>query len=149
MKRAECWSSQEIETLKYGFLRGTPFKILSQELGRSPSALNKALSRFKIRQKTRRMTTKTFYRKEIPEKKLKRNFFNSSVETSLEHIIFYLQNHGYAICGKTIVWGDKKITRYFFNQRPISPIRLLIIANSIRLDEKQPIFISQKIQIQN
>jgi hypothetical protein len=48
MKR---WSLNDIETLKHNFLRGVAIKITARSMGCSPSAVNKALTRFNIRPK--------------------------------------------------------------------------------------------------
>ncbi len=49
MSRASEWTAEEIEKLKISFLKGQKMKITARELGRSHTALNKALSRFGIR----------------------------------------------------------------------------------------------------
>ncbi len=49
MSRLREWTSAEIEELKASFLKGEKIKIIAKHLGRTPTALNKALSRFGIR----------------------------------------------------------------------------------------------------
>lgn len=43
------WTSLEIEEMKTAFLQGQQIKVIARKLGRTPTALNKALSRFGIR----------------------------------------------------------------------------------------------------
>ena len=50
MTRFIEWTVQDIEKMKMAFLEGKKIKIIAKQLGRSPTALNKALSRFGIRE---------------------------------------------------------------------------------------------------
>lgn len=53
MTRFIEWTVQDIEKMKMAFLEGKKIKIIAKQLGRSPTALNKALSRFGIRESKR------------------------------------------------------------------------------------------------
>ena len=48
------WSPLEINQAREYFLYGLPIKNIAQKLGRSPSSINKALTRFGIRSSTQR-----------------------------------------------------------------------------------------------
>ena len=50
MARFIEWTSGDIEQMKVAFLQGKTIKVIAKQLGRTPTALNKALSRFGIRQ---------------------------------------------------------------------------------------------------
>ena len=45
----KTWTSFDIEQLMKGYLSGTPLKSLAREMDRTPTAVNKALTRFGIR----------------------------------------------------------------------------------------------------
>jgi hypothetical protein len=45
----KTWTAADIETLTMGFLDKTPLKVLAWQMKRTPSALNKAMTRFGIR----------------------------------------------------------------------------------------------------
>ncbi|MDP3372027.1 MAG: hypothetical protein Q8S21_03965 [Candidatus Paracaedibacteraceae bacterium] len=45
----KSWTANDIDELKKGFLTGTPLKELAWKMKRTPTALNKALTRFGIR----------------------------------------------------------------------------------------------------
>jgi hypothetical protein len=186
--RENFWSPEEIDALKRGFLDGTPTKLLSLRLGRSISALNKALSRFSIRNKRRRPSkNKAFHgdihiwrslefnrntlSKEFRERDRKiggntalniekdcstdtavdnssvhreqaarsvRMVFTQHEWTSMDCVIKFLMSQGYNITMR--IFPDKTVA-YFFNRTVITETRLLIMANSIRLDMKKPIFV--------
>lgn len=126
-QKNERWSRQEIECIKSGFLSGLPIKILARKIGRSPSALNKALSRFRIRQG--RSEDQGFVKKKRP------------VRTSMKLVIQFLNSYGYNVSEKSFQIGDECTREYFVNQQPIAAIRLIVIANCIRLEERRPIFL--------
>ena len=50
MGRFVEWTTFEIEQMKIAFLQGKTIKVMAKQLGRTPTALNKALSRFGVRQ---------------------------------------------------------------------------------------------------
>jgi hypothetical protein len=49
MKKNQPWTDQELSQIKLDFLRGEKIKVIAHKLGRSFSSLNKALSRYGIR----------------------------------------------------------------------------------------------------
>lgn len=154
MRHTEGWSTNEIELLKCGFLQGIPRKLLSAKLGRSITAVNKALSRFQIRPvKTRtRKETRPFVQEST--KKFKRTYENrgvrliqqKSIEISVPKLLEYLRLHGYVITVCDHVINAQHGMRYMLNQRPLTLVQLLVKANSIRLDEKQPIFVLPELE---
>ncbi|GHS91073.1 hypothetical protein AGMMS49949_00830 [Alphaproteobacteria bacterium] len=148
MRKTNAWSCQEIESLKNGFLEGTPFKILSQKLGRSPTALNKAVSRFHIRQVMRSnksilVACTAPISVEAPPCKTRRTanaLFAQTRAATIDEIINFLKDNGYDIRKKTVPCGNNVTEHYFVNRWAISATRLLVMANSIRLERKLPIF---------
>jgi hypothetical protein len=68
----KSWTATDIDELKKGFLTGTPLKELAWKMKRTPTALNKALTRFGIRRE-----------REKPEKSLWNDFGNSKTPTTI------------------------------------------------------------------
>ncbi|MDR1598099.1 MAG: hypothetical protein LBR89_04155 [Holosporales bacterium] len=249
------WSPDEIEFIRQGFLDGMPVKVLAQMLGRSPTALNKALSRFRIRStkglscyvpalnrrsfinkqvlaehalqastaarqaftaerhtttaarhahsaarqtstastarrqsstaaqqtSTARRQTSTAVRSFTEQQastarrayskrilgqepsthsnkpsnnrnrsrnrnRKRRSIYPratatplTKVLTSISWIIQYLNTQGYNVSQKTLRVGLRDVTMYFLNERPVTSVRLLLIANSLRLAQDTPI----------
>jgi hypothetical protein len=133
------WTQKEIFSLKRGFLEGENIKRLSKQLGRSPSALHKALSRFKIRHNVSQIRS--------GQKSIHLHapiHAQQTIRTSINVVVIYLKNYGYNITQKTMFINGKCMQAYFLSQRPITAIRLLVMANNIRLDEKNPIFVIEQ-----
>jgi hypothetical protein len=133
--RAERWSSNDIEVIKFGFLSGIPLKVLAKKVGRTPTALSKALSRFNIRE--------DYIRGLKAPTRNKR-----SMRTSVDFIIDFLNNHGYSVYKKTFCIGLRHFCEYFVNQQPVALARLIVIANGIRLEEHRPIFFVEGLEVQ-
>jgi hypothetical protein len=148
MPKNSLWSSREIELLKNGFSEGKPFKELSQELGRSTTALNKALARFHIRPYNRKkdLDFPSFFSAEQARKcgfkSSKRRFSEKQLYASTGEIIQFLKNNGYNVRSKNF----NKDCLYFVNQHPVSFFRLLVMANSLRLERNLPIFLMNEPQ---
>lgn len=143
------WASKDIEALKAGFLVGMSMKELARDLQRTPTALNKALSRFNIRERKRfNKPARTPSELQALQKKKTVVKYKKSPDrevkfTILDEVVNYLGNYGYKIEQKAIKRDSKFIAQYFFEKKPISETRLVLIANSIRLDCKKPIFVIQ------
>ncbi|MDR1208025.1 MAG: hypothetical protein LBJ89_01595 [Holosporales bacterium] len=131
------WSYREIKFIKFGFLSGIPIKILAQQIGRSPSALNKALSRYHIR------NNETFGKNKCPVRKKR------PMETSMDFVIQFLNSNGYNVCKRPFHVGAKYVCEYFINQQPVAPARLIVIANGLRLEERRSIFLVKEHDIEN
>jgi hypothetical protein len=56
-------------------------------------------------------------------------------------VVLYLKNYGYNITKKMLLINGKYTQEYFLSKRPVTTVRLLVMANNIRLDEKKPIFV--------
>lgn len=173
MSVAESWSAAEIEVLKCGFLERTSFKVLSQRLGRSPSAVNKALARFHIRPE-RPKTPKADLKLDFSPKQSRPDVLSAQgllraerstrphvcprsrpvwpprkkdgpIPIFLDQLVAYLRRHGYPIEEHSHILGNKRTPFFTLNQRPLTPVQLLVKANTIRLDAKLPIFILQNL----
>jgi hypothetical protein len=60
-------------------------------------------------------------------------------KTPIEEVIDFLRNQGYGIVARSLVNGGT--AQYYMNGKPTSATRMVITANSIRLDMKLPILI--------
>ncbi|MDR3285352.1 MAG: hypothetical protein LBS83_01565 [Holosporales bacterium] len=138
MIRHTAWSKNDVEILKQGVKYKIPYKKMAKILGRSSTSLNKAASRFGIREMYKRRYEKVMdiNLKTINEKK------EQPVVVLFNDVTKFLQKAGYSVSEKQIPVGkDCFVKQYFFNRQPISQTRLLLIANTIRLDLNQPIFV--------
>ena len=148
------WSPLEINQAREYFLYGLPIKNIAQKLGRSPSSINKALTRFGIRSSTQRRhslpktTDKTKTRKsklQPPsfDKKILRKHLDNWVSfwkvcnyLSAENICFYEQSpHGTALEQRTFLIKDKIF----------SSSQLLLLANKIRVENNQSAFLVDEL----
>ncbi len=137
------WTPKEIDIIKSGFLAGKLVKTIANEIGRTPTAVNKFLSRSGIR--TRRWSipkrdhtmirTKNF----AASKQMLNAVYTNEVVTDFREVLGFLKSNGYTICRnskKTFAPMDN----YAINERPISDVKLLILANRLRCEKHQPIF---------
>lgn len=138
MARSTKWEAKEVESLKIGFLKKVPVKVQARELGRSPSAVNKALTRFNIRQS---MSLSKSFKQYIPYRWGMTKQRIPACVNSMDDVVFYLRRKGFYVEWDSLVIDGLLNFRFFINARPTTPIRLLVLANMIRLEEKQPIFI--------
>jgi len=51
MSKVLQWGAEDIEFMRQGFLKGEKIKVMARHLNRTPTALNKALTRFGIRER--------------------------------------------------------------------------------------------------
>ncbi len=148
------WSPLEISQAREYFLYGLPIKNIAQKLGRTPSSINKALTRFGIRPSTQRrqsipkITTKTKTTKnklQPPsfDKKILRKHLDNWVSfwkvcnyLSAQNICFYEQSpHGTALEKRTFLVNDKIF----------SSSQLLLMANKIRVENNQSAFLVDEL----
>ncbi|MDR2464451.1 MAG: hypothetical protein LBD36_02475 [Holosporales bacterium] len=130
------WTQKDICSLKRGFLDGKNIKYMSKQLGRSPTALHKALSRFKIRANVPRIHVNYMNKMYVQTP--------TTIHASISVVILYLKSYGYNIAKKIVFIDGEKTQKYFLDQRPITEVRLLLMANNIRLDERKPIFVIEE-----
>ncbi len=143
MAYSKPWTPEDIAALKIGFLKGTPLKVLSKQLNRSPTALNKALSRFRIRARSRFLTTSTLPTLRLAEpKRSHRNPSPTQLTVGLAEVVNFLCNDGYDISANKFTLNNRCYTQYLLNKKPTTPIRLLVLANTLRLERQLPIFVS-------
>jgi hypothetical protein len=143
--KSKYWTHKEIEMLKTGFRNGKRIKILACEIGRSVTAVNKFLSRAGIRNKRGSITVHE-------EKKGKKRVFEISratlnkiycneFQTDFFEVVRYLKAAGHRIT-KNKSHDDVfyHCEEYTLNGKPTSKMKLLLLANRIRTEKRQPIF---------
>jgi hypothetical protein len=144
MSRLNLWTQEEIEKMKLNFLKGKSIKTMARELGRTPTALNKALSRFGIRHQIRKIPpTDTC-------KKIKLGTFYPNTErqgsvqrphilwVNIMKVIDYLSKNGYAVklCDKGQILLNSKLTPHTY---------LVMLANKLRQQENKPVFMVEEV----
>ena len=134
------WSREEIEKLKEDFLKGAPIKIIAKALGRSPGAVNKALTRFQVR------TPRIFKEKilKYPSHKMHRLALLRERElkakicwTPLIEVTKWLQNNGDSV---TVSDGC-----FLINNRPMTEMQLIMHTNKKRIEQGFEIFLVEHV----
>ncbi|MDR1391561.1 MAG: hypothetical protein LBI95_04365 [Holosporales bacterium] len=137
------WTRKEINILKSGFVAGKLVKILALEIGRSTTAVNKFLSRSGIRTRRWSIHKKPLGSSEIFEV-TQRNLakgYNSEIEVGLEEVVHYLRMRGLRILENKIDCNlSHENDKYMLKDIPISDVKLLLLANRLRLEKGEPIF---------
>ena len=144
--KSKTWTEKEIDILKSGFSQGKLVKTLANELGRSPTAVNKFLSRSGIR--TRRWKIMNVIKAKPEELKYNKTL---SLEQSKSHvsnknntfidILNYLKNRGYSI-SRISSENNNHLSdeKYLVNNKPYSDLKMLLLANRLRTEEHKSIF---------
>ena len=155
MFHQNTWSDEEIETLKVGFLQGKRLKEIARELDRTPTALNKALTRFGIRPKGIRkqpLNWEHVSRRLLEESSLvskkttqQKRIVEASKWVPLKTVMSFLTKSGDVI--KTIhhKGDDACDVRYLISGRIYSPLQLVLKANRLRSEQSKPIFLVEDI----
>ena len=132
------WTEDEIDRLRLDFLRGLSIKAIARIMERTPTAVNKALTRFQIR------TPRTIRKDETNDSSKRKHFFEkeSRIRENIPWIPFltvidWLRNQGLII---------KRIEdEYHIGKRPYSPNQLLMFANKLRIEQGHEIFLVEGI----
>lgn len=156
-----CWTKEEVDYLKRLFQKGLSLKEMSHHLGRSPSALNKALNRFDIRKqkKTFPVTLKFFPKKNVsfssssalskracnskntPPNSERRSITSQVVHwVSLNDVVDWLNSHYIRVSKYTTASNTAKTINHYIGKVPVTPLQLVMYANNLRLQKKQTIF---------
>ncbi len=132
------WTEDEIDRLRLDFLRGLPIKAIARSIERTPTAVNKALTRFQIR------TPRNLRKDEAKDSSRRKQFFekDNRIRETIPWIPFltvidWLRNQGLII---------KRIEdNYHIGRRPYSPTQLLMFANKLRIEQGHEIFLVEDI----
>ena len=135
------WSQDDIEKLKEEFLKGLPIKLIAKVLGRTPGAVNKALSRFQVR------TPRIFKERTHKDQCLRlaklaiereRELKSKIHWASLQDVIKWLQED----VGDRVAFSDGCI---LINNRPMTKMQLTMYANKKRLENGFEIFLVEDV----
>ncbi|MDR0633083.1 MAG: hypothetical protein LBF84_03000 [Holosporales bacterium] len=114
----------------------TPRKVLASVLGRTPTAINKAIMRLSIKREARSVALKH------QQQRQRKTHRGDGVTVSFSDVFSFLREVGYFVREKSIrLGGQASVSQFFIDRTPVTLTRILVRANSIRLEMKQPIFI--------
>ncbi|MBX9976971.1 MAG: GcrA family cell cycle regulator [Alphaproteobacteria bacterium] len=139
MNQCINWKSEDIETLRFYFLKGLSIKMIARTMARTPGAVNKALSRFHIR------TPRCFKEKKayLPSQTEKRS--NSEKDpgmpsswTSLFTILTWLRE-------QNIIVHETSLDTFYIGSRPFSKMQIVMYANKLRLEQGHEIFLAKDV----
>lgn len=146
------WTNEEVEKLKKDISNGKKIKNIAFELGRSHTAVNKYISRLGLttRQNTKNVNSKKITRKKkdfsLPEHIRNKVYGNEQV-VDFSKVILYMRLIGYKVSKnnsfQSIFYTDEE---YKLNNKPISKIRLLLLANRLRAENNLPIFKTSELE---
>ncbi|CAO5677044.1 MAG: hypothetical protein HEEMFOPI_01055 [Holosporales bacterium] len=140
-----AWTHQDIENLTVFYTTGLPIKEISKKMGRTPTALHKAISRFKLHP-SRNLFSKTAdnglpkvpknqrrhpsYLKDLFEK-----CFNEHWVT-FDEVLNYLKEKKLHVT-KLNQKSDTFETMYALKNKIFVASQILLIANKLRVEENQ------------
>lgn len=146
MSTFNLWTKEDIKLLKQYFLKGESIKIIARKLQRTPSALNKALTRFGIRslKKTRKTKPVSSLSQlfSISKNKKERLSFQETPWVTLHEVIDYLRQKGFWVKSAK---GQESKKEFFINKEPISPLSLLLRANRLRDEQGEVPFMVKNV----
>ena len=155
----KTWTSFDIEQLLKGFLSGIPLKELARELDRTPTAVNKALTRFGIRRerpKQEKTLWNDFGNAEKHQsvhpmtaiRKFDRRFRkqqNALVNTwgPMEQVLSVLDAKGHQI-RLLEANKDPRQSVYSLDGRKLRALQLVFMANRYRIEQnKAPFYVAE------
>lgn len=148
------WSKEEIASLSMSYMSGVRVKIIAKELGRSTSATSKMITRIgatrQAQYKKMKVENKTIVenaKSKFVARRKKRTFDKNQL-VNFSTVKNYLLAKGYDVSnfsnnGKKIYRDEEEI--FSIGNKPTTKMKLLLIANRLRVDERQPIFSSRDI----
>ena len=143
----QYWTEHEIQQLRTAFLQGKRLKIIAREMGRTPTALNKAISRFGIRPMSRPKKQPNLYLQGTVRATQCRTREQSCTVsfpplhkmpyqvTDLEKVLHFLDEQGISV--QTI---SLQPPLFMVQHAPMNARQILLKANQIRTQNNLPIF---------
>ena len=155
----KTWTSFDIEQLMKGYLSGTLLKSLAREMNRTPTALNKALTRFGIRRERPRQEKSLWndFSNAKPEQTLNpmtaiRKFdrkFRKQQKTlinewvPMDQILSVLDAKGHHVY-MLEANKDPRCSIYSLDDRKLSALQLVFMANRYRIEQnKAPFYVAE------
>lgn len=137
------WKQNDIENLKSDYQQGVRIKVIAGKLGRTETAVQKALTRFGVRpQRKQKRIKKAIKLRESKVTSPAKAFKETSEQVSFTDVIHYLMNKGQRIRAIGIDPSQKYCSKFAFllNDQPASKMTMLIAANKLRLAENKSVF---------
>jgi hypothetical protein len=149
--RRSQWTDDEIALLRGKFAAGKRIKIIADEIGRSETAVNKFLSRAGIRRKGTRTrfaglthnNKRRNYSVAHMDHHIVERMYPDEVQIDIDGVVHYLRSKGYKISRYSNCdcrYYGRESGDYVCDGHPISNTKLLLLANRLRTEERQPIF---------
>ena len=147
------WSAKDIDLLKSELQKGSKLKQIAYLLKRSESAVGKFAARHglsKFHRKQKHSSEISEYSTKV-KRKLQYNISKITYNTTscfygefvnFETVIKYLQSKSYIISCEVpkIFKTFYPNSSYLLNGQPVSKIKLLLLANNLRLEDKKDVF---------
>ncbi|MDP2193735.1 MAG: hypothetical protein Q8K36_04355 [Alphaproteobacteria bacterium] len=145
------WTQNDINLLKTYYMQGLPIKLISQHLGRSQTALSKAISRFNLLKYKPVQTVRNEYRNILDDSlsilrrkanhkaaQIKRFFCLETSEkwVRLDEVIAYLKRNKIRVSLLNQKNGSGECL-YSLNQKTVVSSQLLLAANRLRVEKNQ------------
>lgn len=140
------WSPKLVGVLRSEFLNGKTIKDIAAKINKTPSSVNKALSRFGIRHQSAKEITKAT---KIPFKKsANRNAKISCVENLIldenwvdfSQVIEFLELNNIKIIPLN-EHSNISERKFFVDKKQYSSMQVLMLANKLRCDQKLNVFL--------
>lgn len=155
------WTKREVEYLKIAFLQGQHIKAIARDIGRTPSAVNKALSRFGLRNhkvfqifhgipKIATLPKKTFGKKIIPTPlqnnisvssqtlKSKKSSFSEWVPISI--VMEWLEKQKIPM-----LFRKGHVYPFVVSHKPMTTEQMVLYANKLRFERKEKPFMVENV----
>ncbi len=148
---ATQWTPQMVEQIRNGFLNGLELKVMAIAVGRTPGAVNKALSRFGIR-RTQNLIAFRGKSKRLPnipkEKSINgtdqwfRKFLNREREkwVNFDEIISYLNSQNLKVLPGNAKLSPLKNRQFIVGTKQYNALQILLIANKLRAEQNLSTF---------
>ena len=144
------WTAEDIKKAREYFLSGFSIKDIAKQLGRSPTATNKALSRFRIRIEKPRInptqeSMRSKYQAENPI--ISPSFERKELRKELENWISFwqlcefLSNENICIYEVSPTYVDLKDRQFRVGTKLLNAAQLLLTANKIRTEKNMNAFL--------
>lgn len=154
------WSPSEINHLQLAFLHKCSIKTMARDLGRSPTAVNKALSRFGIRtyigRSCRKKDSAPYAQRKRPKVLTSSPNIDGPQWVKIETLLTWISEE----IGEVFVRLSSPTTEtpprqnaispntiYFVGKRAFNLYQLVQLANEIRCSKKLPIFYVEGVTV--
>jgi hypothetical protein len=146
-RRRTSWSAEDVRALKTDFLSGKRVKEIARNLGRTQTAVAKFLSREGLKRRmVKPLNCCTFRSQNYSEDRdLGIGRFGPYKCSDFNDVLSYLEAKGYFAYRTDFVPQNFRITCpiddiFIMNSRPTTKMRLVLLANKLRLEERKTIF---------